>query len=183
MQPTARGERSYDIYSRLLSDRIIFLTGHIEDDNAHLVVAQLLFLESQDKHAPIYLYVDSPGGSVIAGNAILSIMDYIQCDVSVICLSQCASMAAVILSAGTYGQRLAFARSEIMIHQVKSYLGGQAADIKLRAERIEEMNHELIATLAKNCGKTIQEMEKATDRDNFMSAERALSFGIIDKII
>lgn len=177
------GEFTSDLYSYLLKNRIIFLTGRIEDDTANLVVAQLFFLESQDKHAPIYLYINSPGGSVIAGNSILDAMDYIKCDVSTVCLGQCASMAAVLLSNGRKGQRLAFPRSEIMVHQVKSWLGGQASDIKLRADRIEEMNHDLIVTLARNCGQSIRDMEIATDRDNFMSAETAMNFGIIDGII
>lgn len=178
------GQKSMDLWSRLFSDRIVYLSGHIEPETADLIVGQLLYLEAQDPYSDIYFYINSPGGSVIAGNSILDVMDYIKCDISTIGLGQCDSMGAVILSNGTPDKRLCFERTEIMIHQVKSsFISGQAADIKLRADRIEDMNNALIATLARNCGKSMQEMELATDRDNFMDARQAKEFGLIDYII
>lgn len=181
---TRYGEQSTDLWSKLFANRIISISGHIESETADLVVGQLLFLEAQDQYADIYMYINSPGGSVIAGNSILDVMDYIKCDVFTIGLGQCDSMAAVLLSNGTPGKRLCFERTEIMIHQVKSsFISGQAADIKLRAERIDEMNNALIATLAKNCNKSVREMEQYTDRDYFMSSAQALNFGLVDEII
>lgn len=184
IENSPRGERSSDIFSRLLADRIIFLDDHIMPINASVIIAQMLFLESQDSSKDIYFYINSPGGSVIAGNSILDAMDYVKCDISTIGLGQCASMAAVLLSNGTKGKRLCFERTEIMIHQVKGGgLWGQSSDIVIHAARIQEMNHDLISTLAKNCNKSLEELQGATDRDNFMSAKTAKEFGIIDSII
>lgn len=177
------GERAYDIYSRLLKDRIVFLGDSIDDHVANIVIAQLLFLESQDKSKDIKLYVNSPGGSVTAGLAIYDTMQYIRPDVSTICVGMAASMAAVLLAGGTKGKRFSLPNSEILIHQVMGGAEGQAIDIKIRAERIIRMRDRLNSILAKHTGQTISKVEKDTDRDNFMIASEAKSYGIIDKII
>jgi ATP-dependent Clp protease protease subunit len=183
IEKTPQGERAYDIYSRLLKDRIIFLGDAIDDHIANIVVAQLLFLESQDKDKDIKLYINSPGGSVTAGLAIMDTMDYIKPDVSTICIGMAASMGAVLLSAGKKGKRFALANSEIMIHQVLGGAEGQASDIKIRAERILKMKEQLNSILAKNCGQSLAKLEKDADRDFFMTAEEGKKYGIIDKVI
>jgi ATP-dependent Clp protease protease subunit len=183
IEKTPQGERAYDIYSRLLKDRIIFLGDAIDDGVANIIIAQLLFLESQDKDKDIKIYVNSPGGSVTAGLAIMDTMDYIKPDVSTICVGMAASMGAVLLSAGKKGKRFALANSEIMIHQVLGGAEGQASDIKIRAERILKMKDGLNQILAKNCGQPMSKVEKDTDRDYFMTAEEAKKYGLVDKIV
>ena len=183
VEQTGRGERSYDIFSRLLNDRIIFLSDEVNDATASLVVAQMLFLEAQDPTKDISFYINSPGGSVTAGMAIYDTMQYIKCDVSTICIGMAASMGAFLLSAGAKGKRIALPHSEIMIHQPLGGAQGQASDIKIRAELILRTRDMLNKILAENTGKPIEQIEKDTDRDNFMTAEQALEYGIIDRII
>ena len=182
VEQTGRGERSYDIFSRLLNDRIIFLSDEVNDATASLVVAQMLFLEAQDPTKDISFYINSPGGSVTAGMAIYDTMQYIKCDVSTICIGMAASMGAFLLSAGTKGKRIALPHSEIMIHQPLGGAQGQASDIKIRAELILRTRDMLNKILAENTGKPIEQIERDTDRDYFMTAEQALEYGIIDKI-
>ncbi|MFA6603831.1 MAG: ATP-dependent Clp endopeptidase proteolytic subunit ClpP [Patescibacteria group bacterium] len=182
IEKTTYGERAYDIYSRLLKDRIIFLGDMISEDTANIVIAQLLFLESQDKTKDIKIYINSPGGSVTAGLAIYDTMRYIKPDVATICVGMAASMAAVLLAAGTKGKRFALPNAEIMIHQVMGGAEGQATDIKIRAERILKMKDQLNRILADSTGQAFAKVEKDTDRDYFMSAPEALKYGIIDKI-
>jgi ATP-dependent Clp protease protease subunit len=177
------GERAYDIYSRLLKDRIIFLGDVVDDGVANTVIAQLLFLESQDKDKDIKLYINSPGGSVTAGMAIYDTMQYIKPDVSTICVGMAASMAATLLAAGTKGKRFLLPNSEVMIHQVMGGAEGQAIDIKIRAEHILRIRDRLNEILAKHTGQPIAKIEKDTDRDYFMTADEALKYGIVDKII
>ena len=179
---TAHGERPYDIFSRLLSDRIVFLADEVNDTTASLVVAQFLFLEAQDPDKDIYFYINSPGGSVSAGLAIYDTMNFIKCDVSTICIGMAASMGAFLLSAGAKGKRIALPHSEIMIHQPLGGAQGQASDIKISADHILRTRDTLNRILAENSGRTIEEIEKATDRDNFLTAQQALEFGLIDKI-
>ena len=183
IEQTGKGERSYDIFSRLLNDRIIFLSDEVNDATASLVVAQMLFLEAQDPTKDISFYINSPGGSVTAGMAIYDTMQYIKCDVSTICIGMAASMGAFLLSAGTKGKRIALPHSEIMIHQPLGGAQGQASDIKIRAELILRTRDMLNKILSENTGKPIEQIEKDTDRDNFMTAEQALEYGIIDRII
>ena len=182
IEQTNRGERAYDIFSRLLNDRIIFLSDEVNDATASLVVAQLLFLEAQDPDKDISFYINSPGGSVTAGMAIYDTMQFIKCDVSTICIGMAASMGAFLLSAGTKGKRIALPHSEIMIHQPLGGAQGQASDIKIRAELILRTRDMLNKILSENTGKPIEEIERDTDRDYFMTAEQALEYGIIDKI-
>ncbi len=182
IEQTNRGERAYDIFSRLLNDRIIFLSDEVNDATASLVVAQLLFLEAQDPDKDISFYINSPGGSVTAGMAIYDTMNFIKCDVSTICIGMAASMGAFLLSAGTKGKRIALPHSEIMIHQPLGGAQGQASDIKIRAELILRTRDMLNKILSENTGKPIEEIERDTDRDYFMTAEQALEYGIIDKI-
>ncbi len=182
VEQTGRGERSFDIFSRLLNDRIIFLSDEVNDTTASLVVAQLLFLEAQDPDKDIAFYINSPGGSVTAGMAIYDTMQFIKCDVSTICIGMAASMGAFLLSAGTKGKRIALPHSEIMIHQPLGGAQGQASDIKIRAELILRTRDMLNRILSENTGKPIEEIERDTDRDFFMTAEQALEYGIIDKI-
>lgn len=177
------GERAYDIYSRLLKDRIVMLGSAIDDDVANIVIAQLLFLESQDKSKDIKLYINSPGGSVNAGLAIYDTMQHISCDVSTICIGLSASMGAVLLAGGQPGKRFALPNSEIMIHQLLGGVEGQATDIKIRAERILKMKEQLNVILAKHTGKPVKQIETDTDRDNFMDPKTAKAYGIIDKIL
>ena len=177
-----KGERSYDIYSRLLEDRIIFLTGEITDAVADSVVAQLIYLEGKDPDKNICVYINSPGGSVTAGMAIYDTMNYIKCDVTTICIGMAASMAAFLLSSGTKGKRYALKNSEIMIHQPLGGAQGQASDIKIQAEHILKIKKKLNSILAENCGRSYEELEVATDRDNYLSAEEAKSYGLIDEI-
>ncbi len=183
VEQTGRGERSYDIFSRLLNDRIIFLSDEVNDATASLVVAQMLFLEAQDPTKDISFYINSPGGSVTAGMAIYDTMQYIKCDVSTICIGLAASMGAFLLAAGTKGKRIALPHSEIMIHQPLGGAQGQASDIKIRAELILRTRDMLNKILSEKTGKPIEQIEKDTDRDNFMTAEQALEYGIIDRII
>ena len=183
IEQTGRGERSFDIFSRLLNDRIIFLSDEVNDTTASLVVAQLLFLEAQDPDKDIAFYINSPGGSVTAGMAIYDTMNYIKCDVSTICIGMAASMGAFLLSAGTKGKRIALPHSEIMIHQPLGGAQGQASDIKIRAELILRTRDMLNKILSENTGKPIEQIEKDTDRDNFMTAQQALEYGLIDRII
>ena len=183
VEQTSRGERSFDIYSRLLQDRVIFLSDEVNDVTASLVVAQLLFLESQDPDKDIVLYINSPGGSITAGMAIFDTMNYIKCDVSTVCVGMAASMGAFLLAAGAKGKRLALPNSEIMIHQPLGGAQGQASDIKIQAEHILRTRERLNSILAKNTGKPIDLIAADTERDNFMTAEAACAYGLIDKVI
>jgi ATP-dependent Clp protease protease subunit len=183
IEKTTYGERAYDIYSRLLKDRIIFLGDGIDDHIANLVVAQLLYLESQDKTKDIKLYINSPGGSVTAGLAILDTMNHVKPDVATICVGMAASMGAVLLSAGAKGKRFVLPNAEVMIHQIMGGAEGQGSDIKIRAERILKMKDQLNKILAENCGQPMDRIEKDTDRDYFMTAKEALKYGIVDKIV
>ena len=183
VEQTSRGERSYDIYSRLLNDRIIFLADEVNDVTASLVVAQMLYLEVEDPDKDIALYINSPGGSVTAGMAIYDTMNYIKCDVSTICIGMAASMGAFLLSSGAKGKRFALPNSEIMIHQPLGGMQGQATDIKIHADHILRTRDTLNSILAKNTGKPIDVIAKDTDRDNFMSAEEAMAYGLVDKVI
>ena len=177
------GERAYDIYSRLLKDRIIFLGEPITDITANIIIAQFLFLDSQDGHKDIKFYINSPGGSVTAGMAIYDTMQYVKSDVSTICLGMAASMGAVLLASGAKGKRFVLPNSEVMIHQVMGGAEGQASDIKIRAERILKIKDDLNKILAKHTGKSLEMIEKDSDRDYYMTAEDAKKYGIIDKII
>ena len=183
IEQTSKGERSYDIYSRLLKDRIIFLSGEVNDVTASLIVAQMLFLESEDPNKDINFYINSPGGSVTAGFAIYDTMKYIKCDVSTICVGLAASMGAFLLAGGTKGKRMALPNAEIMIHQPSGGARGQATEIQIVAENILKTKKKLNEMLAANTGKPIEVIEKDTDRDNYMSAEEALAYGLIDKVI
>ncbi|MBR2721856.1 MAG: ATP-dependent Clp endopeptidase proteolytic subunit ClpP [Clostridia bacterium] len=183
VEQTSRGERSYDIFSRLLNDRIVFLSDEVNDATASLVVAQLLFLESQDADKDIFFYINSPGGSVTAGMAIYDTMQFIKCDVSTICLGMAASMGAFLLSSGTKGKRIALPHSEIMIHQPLGGAKGQASDIQIQAEQILRIKKTLNRILAENTGKPVEVIEKDTDRDNYMTAQEALAYGLVDKIL
>ena len=182
VEQTSRGERSYDIYSRLLEDRIIFLSGEIDDAVANTVVAQLIYLEAKDPQKDISLYINSPGGSVSAGLAIYDTMNYIKCDVSTICIGMAASMGAFLLSSGQKGKRYALPNSEIMIHQPLGGAQGQASDIKIAAEHILKTKRKLNEILASNSGKPLAQIERDTDRDNYLSAQEALEYGLIDKV-
>ena len=182
VEQTGKGERSYDIFSRLLNDRIIFLSDEVNDTTASLVVAQLLFLEAQDPDKDISFYINSPGGSVTAGMAIYDTMNYVKCDVSTICIGMAASMGAFLLSAGAKGKRIALPNSEIMIHQPLGGAKGQATDIKIQADLILRTRDNLNRILAENTGRSIEEIARDTERDNFMTAEQALEYGLIDKI-
>lgn len=182
VEQTNRGERSYDIYSRLLEDRIIFVNGEINDQTANLVIAQMIYLEGKDPDKDIMMYINSPGGSVVAGLAIYDTMNYIKCDVCTVCVGMAASMAAVLLSSGAKGKRFALPNSEIMIHQPLGGFQGQASDIKIHADHIMKTKKLLNKILAENSGTNIEKLEKDTDRDNYMSAEEAKKYGLIDKI-
>ena len=183
VEQTSRGERNYDIYSRLLKDRIIFLGEEVNDVTASLVVAQLLFLESEDTGKDIQLYINSPGGSVTAGMAIYDTMQYIKCDVSTICLGMAASMGAFLLAGGTKGKRLALPNSTIMIHQPSGGAQGQATEIQIVADHIDRTKRTLNEILAANTGQPLEVIEVDTDRDNYMSAQEAQAYGLIDRII
>ena len=185
IEQTGRGERSYDIYSRLLKDRIIFLGDAVSDVSASLIIAQLLFLESEDADKDISLYINSPGGSISAGMAIYDTMNHVRCDISTICVGMAASMGAFLLSGGAKGKRFALPNSEIMIHQpsISGGLSGQATDIKIYADRIIQLKKKLNQILAENTGQPVSKVEVDSERDNFMSAEEALAYGLIDKII
>jgi ATP-dependent Clp protease protease subunit len=183
IEQTGKGERSFDIFSRLLNDRIIFLSDEVNDTTASLVVAQLLFLEASDPDKDICFYINSPGGSVTAGMAIYDTMNYIKCDVSTICIGMAASMGAFLLSAGTKGKRIALPNSQIMIHQPLGGAKGQATDIKIQADLILRTRDNLNRILAENTGKSVEEIAHDTERDNFMTAQQALEYGIIDKVL
>ena len=178
-----RGERSYDIYSRLLEDRIIFLGEDVNETTASLIVAQLLYLEGQDPDKDISLYINSPGGSITAGMAIYDTMNYIKCDVSTICIGMAASMGAFLLSAGAKGKRYALPNSEVMIHQPLGGMQGQASDIKIHADRIIKIREKLNTILSEATGQPLEVIEKDTDRDNFMSADQAKEYGLVDEVI
>ena len=182
IEQTGRGERSYDIYSRLLKDRIIFLGTEVDDNVANIITAELLFLESEDPEKDIYLYINSPGGSVSAGMAIYDTMQYIKPDVATVCVGQAASMGAVLLSGGAKGKRSALSHSRIMIHQPLGGFRGQASDIDIHAREMARVKKELNQLLAFHSGKNIKQIEKDTDRDNFMSAQEALNYGLVDKV-
>ena len=183
IEQTSKGERSYDIYSRLLKDRIIFLGEEVNDVTASLVVAQLLFLEAEDPDKDIQLYINSPGGSVTAGMAIYDTMQYIKCDVSTICMGMAASMGAFLLAGGTKGKRIALPNSTIMIHQPSGGAQGQATDIKIVAEQILKTRQKLNEILAENTGKPLDVIARDTERDNYMTAEEAKEYGIVDRVI
>jgi len=183
IESNSRGERSYDIYSRLLKERIIFLGEEVNDVTASLVVAQLLFLESEDPAKDIQLYINSPGGSVTAGMAIYDTMNYIKCDVSTICIGMAASMGAFLLSSGAKGKRYALPNAEVMIHQPSGGAQGQATEISIAAEHILSIRKRLNRILAENTGKPLETVEADTERDNFMSAEEAKEYGLIDQVI
>ena len=183
VEQTSRGERSYDIFSRLLNDRIIMLSDQVNDATASLVVAQLLYLEGQDNEKDISLYINSPGGSITAGMAIYDTMQYIKCDVSTICLGMAASMGAFLLAAGTKGKRFALPNSEIMIHQPSGGAQGQATDILIHANHIARTKKKLNEILAERTGQPLEVIERDTERDNFMSAQEAADYGLVDKVI
>lgn len=184
IQQTAHGERSFDIYSRLLNDRIIMLNGEVNDISANLIVAQLIYLESQDPDKDIQLYISSPGGSVTAGMGIYDTMQYIKCDVSTIAIGMAASMGAFLLAAGAPGKRLALPNAEIMIHQPSAETQGQITDMNIHMERLMHLKERMNSLMAKHCNRTdVMKVAEAMERDNFMTAEQALNFGLIDKII
>ena len=183
VEQTSRGERSYDIFSRLLNDRIIFLSEEVNDTTASLIVAQLLYLENQDPDKDIQFYINSPGGSVTAGMAIYDTMQYIKCDVNTICVGMAASMGAFLLSAGTKGKRMALPNAEIMIHQPSAGTQGQITDMAIHMKRLQTIKERMNSILAENTGKSIEEVTAACERDNFMTAQEALDFGLIDQIV
>ncbi|MFZ2968778.1 MAG: ATP-dependent Clp endopeptidase proteolytic subunit ClpP [Sulfuricurvum sp.] len=183
IEKTGRGERSYDIYSRLLKDRIIMLSGEVHDGAASSIVAQMLFLEAEDPQKDIYFYINSPGGVITSGMAIYDTMNYIRPDVCTICIGQAASMGAFLLSSGAKGKRYALPHARIMIHQPLGGAQGQATDIEIQAKEILRMKAELNEILARNCGQSVEKLEKDTDRDNFMSAAEGVEYGIIDEVL
>ena len=183
VEQTVRGERSYDIYSRLLNDRIVFLSDEVNDQTASLVVAQLLFLEAQDPDKDISLYINSPGGSITAGMAIYDTMNFIKCDVSTICIGMAASMGAFLLSSGAKGKRLALPNSDIMIHQPLGGMQGQASDIKIHADHIIRVRERMNRIYSEQTGKPIEQIEQDTNRDHFLTADEACAYGLIDKVI
>ena len=183
VEQTSRGERSYDIFSRLLNDRIVFLAEEVNDTNASLIVAQLLYLEAQDPEKDIQLYINSPGGSVTAAMAIYDTMQYVKCDVSTICIGMAASMGAFLLSSGAKGKRIALPNAEIMIHQPSGGAQGQVTDIQIHAQRILDMKKRLNQILAANTGKTVEQITADCERDHFLTAEEAKDYGIVDKVI
>lgn len=183
VEQTARGERAYDIYSRLLKERVIFLVGPVEDHMANLVVAQLLFLESENPDKDIHLYINSPGGAVTAGLSIYDTMQFIKPDVSTMCIGQAASMGAFLLTGGTKGKRFALPNSRMMIHQPSGGAQGQASDIEIQANEIIKMRQQLNEIMAFHTGKPLEVIARDTERDNFMNAEQAVSYGLIDKVI
>lgn len=183
VEQSARGERSFDIYSRLLRERIIFLVGEVNDQSANVVVAQMLFLEAENPDKDIHFYINSPGGSVTAGMSIYDTMNYIKCDVSTICIGQACSMGAFFLGAGTKGKRFALPNSRIMIHQPSGGFQGQASDIEIHAKNILFMKRRLNQLISEHTGQPLEVIEKATDRDNFMSSDEAMAYGLIDKVM
>jgi ATP-dependent Clp protease protease subunit len=183
VEQTGRGERSYDIYSRLLKDRIIMLSGEVNDQVASTIVAQLLFLEAQDPDKDIYFYINSPGGVITSGLSMYDTMNYIKPDIVTICMGQAASMGAFLLSSGTPGKRYALPNARIMIHQPSGGAQGQSTDIQIQAEEIQRLKDSLNEIMAKNCGKKAKQLEKDTERDNFMSSKEAMAYGLIDKVL
>ena len=183
VEQTSRGERSYDIFSRLLNDRIIFLSEEVNDATASLIVAQLLYLEAQDPDKDIQFYINSPGGSVTAGMAIYDTMQYIKCDVATICVGMAASMGAFLLSAGTKGKRMALPNAEIMIHQPSAGTQGQITDMAIHMKRLQTIKERMNRILAENTGKSIEEVTAACERDNFMTADEAKAFGLVDRVL
>ena len=183
VEQTARGERAYDIYSRLLKDRLVFIVGPVEDHMANLVVAQLLFLESENPNKDIHLYINSPGGVVSAGLSIYDTMQFINCDVSTICVGQAASMGALLLAGGTKGKRFALPHSRIMVHQPSAGYQGQVTDISIHAEEVLELKRRLNEIMAKHTGQPFETVERDLERDNFMSAEKAVDYGIVDTVL
>jgi ATP-dependent Clp protease protease subunit len=183
VEQTARGERAYDIYSRLLKERVVFIVGPVEDYMANLVVAQLLFLESENPDKDIHLYINSPGGSVTAGLSIYDTMQFVNCDVSTICVGQAASMGALLLAGGTNGKRFALPHSRVMVHQPSAGFQGQATDISIHANEVLELKRRLNNIMAKHTGQTIDRIEQDLERDRFMSAESAVEYGIIDTVL
>ena len=183
VEQTSRGERSYDIFSRLLNDRIIFLSEEVNDTTASLIVAQLLYLEAQDPDKDIQFYINSPGGSVTAGMAIFDTMQYIKCDVATICVGMAASMGAFLLSAGTKGKRMALPNAEIMIHQPSAGTQGQITDMAIHMKRLQTIKERMNRIMAENTGKNVEEVTAACERDNFMTAEEAMAFGLVDRVL
>ena len=183
VEQTSRGERSYDIFSRLLNDRIIFLSEEVNDTTASLIVAQMLYLEAQDPDKDIQFYINSPGGSVTAGMAIYDTMQYIKCDVATICVGMAASMGAFLLSAGTKGKRMALPNAEIMIHQPSAGTQGQITDMAIHMKRLETIKARMNRILAANTGKSVEVVTEACERDNFMTSEEAMEFGLIDRVL
>ena len=183
VEQTARGERAYDIYSRLLKDRLIFIVGPVEDQMANLIVAQLLYLESENANKDIHLYINSPGGTISAGLSIYDTMQFINCDVSTICIGQAASMGALLLTGGTHGKRYALPHTRVMVHQPSAGFQGQVTDIGIHAEEVLEMKRRLNAIMAKHSGQSIEQIEKDLERDNYMSAEAAVEYGLIDTVL
>jgi len=183
VEQTSRGERSFDIFSRLLNDRIIFLSEEVNDTTASLIVAQLLYLEAQDPDKDIQFYINSPGGSVTAGMAIYDTMRYIKCDVATICVGMAASMGAFLLSAGTKGKRMALPNAEIMIHQPSAGTQGQITDMAIHMKRLQTIKERMNRIMAENTGRTIEEVTAACERDNFMSSQEALEFGLVDRVL
>jgi ATP-dependent Clp protease protease subunit len=183
VEQTARGERAYDIYSRLLKERVVFIVGPVEDHMANLVVAQLLFLESENPNKDIHLYINSPGGSVTSGLSIYDTMQFINCDISTICIGQAASMGALLLAGGTAGKRAALPHSRVMVHQPSAGFQGQATDISIHAAEVLELKRRLNEIMAKHTGQSVETIEKDLERDNFMSAESAVKYGLIDTVL
>ena len=183
VEQTARGERAYDIYSRLLKDRLIFIVGPFEDQMANLVVAQLLYLESENPNKDIHVYINSPGGVVSSGLAIYDTMQFINCDVSTICLGQAASMGALLLAGGSAGKRYALPHSRVMVHQPSAGYQGQVTDISIHAEEVMELKRRLNEIMAKHTGQDVKQIEKDLERDNFMDAEAAVKYGLIDNVL
>ena len=183
VEQTARGERAYDIYSRLLKDRLIFIVGPIEDMMANLIVAQLLYLESENADKDVHLYINSPGGSVTAGLSIYDTMQFINCDVSTICIGQAASMGALLLTGGTHGKRFVLPHSRIMVHQPSAGFQGQATDISIHANEVLELKKRLNEIMAKHTGRPFEEIEQDLERDNFMSATKAMDYGLVDTVL
>jgi len=183
VEQTARGERAYDIYSRLLKDRLIFIVGPVEDQMANLIVAQLLFLESENADKDVHLYINSPGGSVTAGLSIYDTMEFVNCDVSTICCGQAASMGALLLAGGAHGKRFALPHSRVMVHQPSAGFQGQATDISIHAKEVLELKARLNDIMAKHTGQTIDQIEQDLERDNFMSATAAMDYGLIDTVL
>ena len=183
VEQTARGERAYDIYSRLLKDRLIFIVGSVEDQMANLIVAQLLYLESENPNKDIHLYINSPGGTVSSGLAVYDTMQFINCDVSTICIGQAASMGALLLTGGSKGKRYALPHSRVMVHQPSAGYQGQVTDISIHAEEVIALKHRLNEIMAKHTGQDFKQIEKDLERDNFMSAEDAVKYGLIDTVL